>query len=492
MTLSYITGELHSESFEQINRLAQELGYSVRVYESRDSSQFDFLQAVYRDTATIVDATIPDDLTLSTVYPILTAQINCVDHILVFSDNYYEDNTQILPLNITPLRVRRNLDRDVVKWLRTQLEDLKTNVYYERFEIDSIETLLNYKERMERVISISLDLHKPLKGDKTRVMISYRSSCSKEVELLRKQEEEKGGVEIKVLPPGSLCDDHEALSPMRRWMLVGLLDDYIRNVDELWIYYNDIYTKSWWTLAELIMVAYVNYGMSEESKIKVKIYDATKKRFLDKEEEDYHAFLHVSLTNIQHKKLARLMSNTRPDSMGPESNDNIKKVKWMAFVMRFFTKKKRVAIAEQIRPMIEQGLPSDLPQEDREKMVNDLLAMYSDPKAILKYVNDDVFKKEFWNNISYQTDDATAAYNGKDIDVDTFINTPMQELTKFKDENLRSAADNKLHIKLKGMKYHVSEGKKRYLWLATRMGIPTVKDAPGIEIVQTYNLKKYE
>ena len=160
--------------------------------------------------------------------------------------------------------------------------------------------------------------------------------------------------------------------------------------------------------------------------------------------------------------------------------------------MRFFTKKKRVAIAEQIRPMIEQGLPSDLPQEDREKMVNDLLAMYSDPKAILNYVNDDVFKKVFWNNISYQTDDATAACNGKDIDVDTFINTPMQELTKFKDENLRSAADNKMQIKLKGMKYHVSEGKKRYLWLATRMGIPTVKDAPGIEIVQTYNLIKFE
>ena len=34
----------------------------------------------------------------------------------------------------------------------------------------------------------------------------------------------------------------------------------------------------------------------------------------------------------------------------------------------------------------------------------------------------------------------------------------------------------------------MGEGKKRYLWLATRMGMPTVKDAPGIETVQTYNL----
>ena len=71
---------------------------------------------------------------------------------------------------------------------------------------------------------------------------------------------------------------------------------------------------------------------------------------------------------------------------------------------------------------------------------------------------------------------------------ETFMDTPMQELTKLKNENLRTAATSNSQIKLKGNKYHVTEGKKRYLWLATRMGMPTVKDAPGFEIVQTYNL----
>ena len=61
-----------------------------------------------------------------------------------------------------------------------------------------------------------------------------------------------------------------------------------------------------------------------------------------------------------------------------------------------------------------------------------------------------------------------------------------------KDENLRAAADSNSQIKLKGNKYYVGEGKKRYLWLATRMGMPTVKDAPGIEIVQTYNLLTHD
>ena len=41
-------------------------------------------------------------------------------------------------------------------------------------------------------------------------------------------------------------------------------------------------------------------------------------------------------------------------------------------------------------------------------------------------------------------------------------------------------------------KYYGGEGKKRHLWLATRMGMPTVKDAPGIEIVQTYNLLTHD
>lgn len=492
MTLSYFTGEQHSENFEEIIQLSKKLGYSVRLYESKDSNQFDFLQAVYRDTAIILDATIPDDLTLSTVYPLLTAHVNILDHILVFSDKQYDDNSQILPLNITPQRVRTDKDKDLLAWLRAQLEDLKEHQYYERFEIESIEKLADYKLPMEKVMSASLELHKPKKDDKKRVMISYRNSCSKEVELFRKREEAKGEVEIKVLPPGSLCDDYEAHTPMRRWMLVGLLEDHIRSVNEVWVYYNGIYTNSWWTLAEMVMVAYINHDRAEKDKVKVKVYDAGKKRFLEENEDSYPAYLHVQLSDSQHQKIARYLSNTRPDTMGPEMQQQIDGLKRMARVMRFMTKKKRAFFAEQMRPMIEQGVPGNMPQEDRNKMVNDLLAMYSDPKAIMAYANDAVFKDEFWNNISYQTERVTAAFKGGTINVDIFMDTPMQELTKLKDENLRTAANSNSQIKLKDNRYYVGEGKKRYLWLATRMGMPTVKDAPGIEIVQTYNLQTHD
>ena len=486
--LSYFTGEQHSEIFEQIVQLAEELGYSVRVYESKNSSQFDFLQAIYRDTATIVDATIPNDLTQSTVYPILTAQINCVDHILVFSDKYYEDGTQILPLNITPQRVRKNTDRDVLAWLRFQLKDLKENQYYERFEIESIEALMDYKERMEKVLTDSIEMHKPKKGAKTRVMISYRSSCNKEVELFRKEMEANHNVEIKVLSPGSLCDDYEAHSPMRRWMLVGMLDDHIRGVDEMWVYYNDIYSNSWWTLAEMVMTAYVNYDRDEKNKVNVKVYDAANKRFLERGEKNYPEFLHVSLSKKQFQKIARLLSNTRPDAMGPENSGNIRKLKMLAWAMRLMSKNRRAFLVEQLRPILEMSVPSTLSEDERKDMIDGMIEMYSDPNEILKYANDDVFKDKFWYNISYQTDAITASYKDGVINVDAFIETPMQELTKFKDENLRAAANKNSEIKIREKKYDVSEGKKRYLWLATRMGKTTVKDAPGLEILQTYNL----
>ena len=105
----------------------------------------------------------------------------------------------------------------------------------------------------------------------------------------------------------------------------------------------------------------------------------------------------------------------------------------------------------------------------------EMLAMYSTPKAIMAYANDDVFIDTFWNNISCQTDRVTAAFRNGRINVDTFIDTPMRELTKFKEENLHETAISNSQIKMNGKKYYVGEGKKSYLWLVTRMGMPIVK-----------------
>lgn len=491
MTLSYFTGEQHSENFEQIINLAEELGYSVRVYESKESNQFDFMQAVYRDTATIVDATIPDDLTLSTVYPLLTAHINILDHILVFSDKHYEDRSEILPLNITPKRTR-NKNEDLLEWLEKQLLELKEESLFDRFVIESPDVVVNYMKRMEEAIVKSLDKYEQKRGGKTRVMISYRNSCSEEVEQFRKEEEAKGKVKIKVLPPGSLCGDYEAHTPMRRWMLAGLLDDHIREVDEVWVYYNDTYTNSWWTLAELVMVANVNKDRSDDKKVKIKVYDAKEKRFL--EEKDYPSFVGVRLTDDQHRRLARLLSNTRPDTMGPENLDNMVQLRQVVPILRVMTDEMREAFIENIRPMLEMGIPQTLPGDQRELMLQDMLKLYSDPDELERYVNDEVFQDVFWNNISYQTDVQTPAMKNGVVNPDAFMDAPMSEATHLSEEDLKAAVNRTIQLQsASGAKlYQVEKGITRYLWLATRMGMPTVKDAPGIEVVQTYNLLTHD
>lgn len=489
MTLSYFICEQHSENFEQIIHLAEKLGFSVRVYESKESNQFDFMQAVYRDAATIVDATIPDDLTLSTVYPLLTAHVNILDHILVFSDKLYEDGSEVLPLNITPKRTR-NKNEDLLEWLEKQLVELKEGSLFDRFVIESPDVVVNYMKRMEEAIVKSLEKYEQKRGGKTRVMISYRNSCSQEVEQFKHDIEAQGKVEIKVLPLGSLCGDYEAHTPMRRWMLVGLLEDHIREVDEVWVYYNDIYADSWWTLAELVMVANINYDRKEEDKIKIKVYDAKAKRFLN--DDEIPLFTKVGLTSEQHRRLARLLSNTRPDTMGPENIENINQLKQIVPIMRSMPKFMRNRLVKQMRPLLEQGVPTSIPKEQQEEMIQDLVKMYSDPDELECYVNDEVFQDVFWKNISYQTEERTPALVNGVVNPNVFMDVPMAERTGLSEEELKDATDNGTLISLTsstGVKnYRVEKGTTRYLWLATRMGQPIVKDAPGLEMIQTYNL----
>lgn len=68
----------------------------------------------------------------------------------------------------------------------------------------------------------------------------------------------------------------------------------------------------------------------------------------------------------------------------------------------------------------------------------------------LAYAYDDIFKNTIWNNIFYQTDRVTTAFRSGRIDIETFMNTPMQELTKFKGENLHEEVKSNSQIKLKG------------------------------------------
>lgn len=287
---------------------------------------------------------------------------------------------------------------------------------------------------------------------------------------------------------------------MRRWMLVGLLEDNIREVDEVWVYESrnakgEIdYTKSWWTIAEMIMVANINYDNTK--KIKVKVYNPIKKQFYETTQQQYL----VNITEAQHKRLARYLSNTRPDTMGPECLAQVKQLKMIANLMRHSTKDMKQQMLENLRANFELSVPKTLEEAERKQMIDDMIKMYSDPDEIERYAQDDVFKEEFWNDISYQTAEATSCFTDGHIDVDKFMSTPMDEVTghpleDFVKASLKNDSSINLGSWIHPLKYKVSKANiDRYLWLATRMGRPTIKDgnAPGLERIPIYNITKWE
>lgn len=466
---------------------------SLQVREFSDCSQVEFMLDVHRSLAVIVDATIPKDLKETTIYPILTAHVNILNHIILFSRDTDEDGNEILPLNIVPQRKRTNKDVDLLLWIKEQLSDIISHDgYYRRLEVETLDDLLRHQSDMEKMMVASLDIPKKKAVNKKSVMISYRNKYANDVKTLKERKEKEENIEVKALPPGSLCGDYEAHTPMRRWMLVGLLEEHIRTVDEVWVYLTEDYTDSWWTLAEMVMTANLNYERGIGKKIQVRVYDPSKENFLPKNE--IPSFLIPQVTEEHHKKLARYLSNTRPDTMGPEMLQQVRQMKQLAKILRFSPSSIKEQILANLMETLSASIPSELPDDQKEEMLKEMLAMYSNPDELEKYASDDVFQDIFWNNISYQVGQRTPAFTGDGIDVDYFMRVPMQELTTFDDRKLSKTCKKKGTVEVSNLegkgKYNVSVGTTRYLWLATRMGQPTVKDAPGLEVIQTYNLIK--
>ncbi len=476
--------------------------------------QKEFLCKVHVADIVVVDCTIPSDVNDGGVYPALTAQVNILNHVIVVSENN-------LPLNITPLRGvfpqkdgERYTIEHILKELPKQIEQSLKEDTYSRIPEDMINDFLKYQKEMEEMLGASLEIRRKKKHEKTSVMISYRNCHSEEVEKFKsiitgtdiQSEKERhrlgcdGDYELKVLPPASLCGADEVHTPMRRWMLVGLLEDHIREVDEVWVYEsrndNDEidYTKSWWTIAEMIMVANINYDNTK--KIKVKVYNPIKQRFYVTTPQQYL----VNITEAQHKRLARYLSNTRPDTMGPECLSQVKQLKMIANLMRHSTEEMKQQMLENLRTNFELSVPKTLEEDERKQMIDDMIKMYSDPDEIERYANDDVFQEKFWNDISYQTSEATDCFTNNRIDVDKFMSTPMDEVTGHPLEDfVKASLENEGTINLgtseNPLKYKVSKANvDRYLWLATRMGRPTVKEenAPGLERIPIYNITRCE
>lgn len=476
---------------------------------SDDFSQLELLIACHRDDIVIVDCSIPDDIAIKTVYPILVAQINMLDHVLVVSKT-------MLPLNITPQRQGYDSprfkqdfsDNKQLLWIEEQIKDLHQAIskgtHYKRIPLKGYQDLERFRSLIEKMWEESNNYRRKKEGNKKKVLISYRNSHYKEVaEYKAKYEKKHPNTIVRMIEPGVLCTGEETLTPMRKWMLVFMLEERIHDIEELIIYKTKDYTHSWWTCAELVMVAYNNYNRDNSKKIKVTFYDPYTEK--ESEEDAISWLIHPTLNESQKNRLSRLAANTRPDTMGPECMNNIDQMRSICdsinnsnFIVRSFLK-------WSIKQMLKKSIPTTLSEREKKEMLKKTLKLYTNKDELDLYLSDEVFQDNFWNKLSYQTEWPTPAFiKVKDnnvektsIDIEAFLNAPMNELISATVDELqtKSNLNEKVSIQTghKHIELYVKEsGSKRYLWLATRMGQPVVKgnNPPGLEDIPVFELSE--
>ncbi len=432
-----------------------------------------------------------------------------LDHVIVISNN-------MLPLNITPQRQgydspRLKLDftqEKQIRWIEEQLielsDDISSNNHYNRIPLNGYQDLERSRLLMEKMWEESDIYRKQKEGNKKKVLISYRNSHYEKVsEYKAKYEKKHPNTIVRMIEPGVLCTGEETLTPMRKWMLVFMLEERIHDIEELIIYKTNDYTYSWWTCAELVMVAYNNYNRDSSKKIKVTFYDPHSEK--ETEEEAISWLMYPTLNESQKNRLSRLAANTRPDTMGPECMNNIEQMRSICdsintsnFIVRSFLK-------WGIRQMLKKSIPTTLSKRDKKEMLKKTLKLYTNKDELDLYLSDEVFQDNFWNKLSYQTKWPTLAFiKVKDnniektsIDIEAFLNAPMNELIPHTVEELqtKSQLNEKVTIQAdnKQVELNVKESEnKRYLWLATRMGQSTIKgnNPPGLEVIPIFELSE--
>lgn len=85
----------------------------------------------------------------------------------------------------------------------------------------------------------------------TEVFISYRSHAADAVRAFAERERRA----VFFFEPGALAWDDELLREQQRWTLIAMLDERIGAAREVWVYDTPDYLDSWWTRAELAVIA---------------------------------------------------------------------------------------------------------------------------------------------------------------------------------------------------------------------------------------------
>ncbi|ELR98397.1 hypothetical protein GLO73106DRAFT_00022280 [Gloeocapsa sp. PCC 73106] len=277
-----------------------------------------------------------------------------------------------------------------------------------------------------------------------QVFISYRSKYNSQVSDLKNYLESgkfPGGQPKKVryFPPGSLSD--EIMTEHRRWQIVSMIDRYISPANEVWLYETDDYYDSWWTLAELATLDYQRRsGYEADQKIpkSLKIFNPKTKTVHDAPDD----YLPV-LSNQQVKRIARWYANCDAGSGGPEGVTHIRRIAQIPLIGR------------------------------------------------LKYFNDHVWSKEFWEYPVLECANPkckTIGQHKNHFNVDDFLWTRGQGFYHITPKEMKtSIKSGKIQCPNCKAIYQFKEAVyPHYQWMPLRMGRPTGPDGTSLIKLPTY------
>jgi hypothetical protein len=312
------------------------------------------------------------------------------------------------------------------------------------------------------LIEQSLDAARRAQEPCKQVFLSYRTRDFEQVERLA-ADRTSGALpdstprRAAILLPGELVYERELLTPMRRWQVLGLIEDQIRAAAELWVYPSDRYADSWWTQGELICSAYKPTGTGPE----VKIYNPASRQARDAGEA-----YRPALSDGQSAAITRLLTNTRATGLGPETTSRMRMLRLLyrlglgklvaAQARRFFS---------HAEPMLKAALGS-IPESD--SWIEDMKEMFEDPRLARQYVRSTVFDHDFWDTLGIPAFDHHGP--AEEINVARFLDSGGWRQVRLSPRKLRAAARKGKVLSLGGEGVSISEQPPRVLWHGTRMG----------------------
>ncbi len=419
-----------------IARLSKELNFELVTLEGRDCT--DFRIACVQSHAVIIDLSMEADGINN--YNILTDEHPHIDHILIVSRTF-------LPINVRPARVggappypfpKESIpgfswsNRDILQWLNNQLTSLlavnkKHLVSLEKTHSDFPRAVL---ESLIKMSKESASNKRKSYQKKNTVFISYRGRYYPEVrELAQRIQKGEWHRDVKpkvtILTPGQLAFESELLTEVRRWQVLGMLEDLINQSIELWIYLSDDYLNSWWTVGELVCTARANYMWETDQRWtpgpKIKVFDPQSNSLLKTVPSRYL----LNFNENTRAQLDRMMSIAHHDEIDLAK---IKRNRTIAKIYPFFYHLGLGGLftkpMENLKRKLDLKTLDHMLEEDRDgiaEMQDRYLNYWANPDNLLFQLQNPLFKRKAWNKYSTTYHEGYLDNETGQVDLDKFF-----------------------------------------------------------------------